>query len=93
MEYIHVRDMRSSSLEPTIQVSGYRWSGGLGYYANTKDVSTDFFIQYLPKGTFVLEYPLAATQKGDFSNGIALIQSYYAPEYGSHSEGLRLVVK
>ena len=92
MEYIHVKDMRSSALEPTTALSGYQWSGGLGYYRNTKDVSTDFFIHFLPKGTHVLEYPLAVTQKGDFSNGIATIQSYYAPEFGAHSEGVRLLV-
>jgi hypothetical protein len=90
MEYVHVKDMRSSALEPTLAISGYEWSGGLGYYRNTKDVSTDFFIQYLQKGTYVLEYPLLVTQKGEFSNGIASIQSYYAPEFGAHSEGIRL---
>jgi hypothetical protein len=93
MEYIHVQDMRSSSLEPATAISGYQWSDGLGYYRNIKDVSTEFFIQYLSKGTYVLEYPLKVTQKGAFSNGIATIQSYYAPEFGAHSEGLRLVVK
>jgi hypothetical protein len=93
MEYIHVKDMRSSSFEPTSALSGYQWSGGLGYYRNNRDVSTDFFIQYLQKGTHVLEYPLLVTQKGEFSNGIATIQSYYAPEFGAHSKGLRLVVE
>ena len=92
MEYVHVKDMRSSALEPTTTLSGYNWSGGLGYYRNIKDVSTDFFIQYLQKGTDVLEYPLVVTQVGDFSNGISTIQSYYAPEFAAHSAGVRLVV-
>ena len=30
--------------------------------------------------------------KGDFSNGITTIQSMYAPEFSSHSEGIRIIV-
>jgi len=93
MEYVHLKDMRATTFEPTEQISGYTYSGGLWYYKNITNVSTDFFIQYLQKGTYVLEYPLFATQKGDFTNGIATIQSMYAPEFGAHSSGVRVVVK
>ena len=47
----------------------------------------------LPKGTYVFEYPLRVTHKGDFSNGITTMQCMYAPEFASHSEGVRVVVK
>ncbi len=93
LEYIHLKDMRASALEPMEQLSGYSYKGGLGFYKNVTDVSTEFFIQYLNKGTYVLEYPLMVTQKGEFSNGISTIQSYYAPEFSAHSEGKRLYVK
>ena len=53
----------------------------------------NFFIDFLPRGVFVLEYPLRVTQSGKFSNGIAELQSYYAPEFSSHSEGLKVEVK
>ncbi len=92
MEYIHLKDMRATTFEPVTPISGYTYSGGLWYYKNITDVSTDFYIQYLRKGTYVLEYPLFVTQKGDFTNGIATIQSMYAPEFGAHSEGIRISV-
>ncbi len=93
MEYVQVNDMRSSAFEPTGNLSGYRYKGGLGYYENITDVSTDFYIRYLRKGTYVLEYPVVVTQSGTFSNGIATIQSYYAPEFAAHSEGVRVLVE
>lgn len=93
MEYVHMKDMRAASLEPVNVLSGYRWQGGLGYYESTRDASTNFFFSYLPKGTFVFEYTLFATHTGTFSNGIATIQCMYAPEFASHSEGIKLNVE
>lgn len=92
MEYVHLRDMRATGLEPADVISSYQWSDGLGYYQSTKDVSTDFFISYLPVGTYVLEYELRANLAGDFTSGIAHVQCMYAPEFGAHSEGGRVVV-
>lgn len=92
MEYIHLNDMRATAFEPVSPISGYSYGGGLWYYKNITDVSTGFFIRHLRKGTYVLEYPLYVTQKGDFTNGIATIQSMYAPEFAAHSEGLRVKV-
>jgi uncharacterized protein YfaS (alpha-2-macroglobulin family) len=93
MEYIHLKDMRASAFEPVNVLSGYRYQDGLGYYESTRDASTNFFIYYLPKGTYVFEYKLTATQKGDFSNGITSVQCMYAPEFSSHSEGVRVKVE
>ncbi|MBK7212215.1 MAG: hypothetical protein IPH88_02725 [Bacteroidales bacterium] len=87
MEYLHLKDMRASSFEPTEVLSGYKWQDGLGYYSSMRDASANFFISYLPKGTYVFEYRLFATQKGEFSNGITSIQCMYAPEFNAHSEG------
>jgi uncharacterized protein YfaS (alpha-2-macroglobulin family) len=93
MEYVHMKDMRSSGLEPVNVLSGYKWQGGLGYYETTKDASTSFFFPYLQKGTYVFEYPLFVTHTGNFSNGITTIQCLYAPEFAAHSEGVRLIVE
>ena len=90
MEYVHMKDMRASGLEPVNVLSGYRWQGGLGYYESTRDASTNFFFDALRKGTYVFEYPLFITHEGDFSNGITTIQCMYAPEFTAHSEGVRL---
>ena len=92
MEYIHMKDMRASGFEPINVISTYKYQGGLGYYESTGDAATNFFISYLKKGTYVFEYPLRVAQKGDFSNGITTIQCMYAPEFSSHSEGIRVKV-
>jgi uncharacterized protein YfaS (alpha-2-macroglobulin family) len=93
MEFVHMKDMRASCFEPTNVISRYKYQGGLGYYESTKDASTNFFFDYLNKGTYVFEYPLLVTHTGNFSNGITSIQCMYAPEFSSHSEGVRVTVK
>jgi len=40
----------------------------------------------------VFEYDLRANNAGDFSNGITTIQCMYAPEFTSHSEGVRVKI-
>jgi len=92
MEFIHMKDMRASGLEPINVISGYKWQDGLGYYESTKDASTNFFFDHLPKGVYVFEYDLQVNHAGQMSNGITTIQSMYAPEFSSHSEGIRLRV-
>ena len=76
--------------EPVNVISEYKYQGGLGYYESTQDASTNFFFDWLPRGTYVFEYPMFVTQSGDFSNGIATVQSMYAPEFSSHSAGIRI---
>ncbi len=93
MEYVHMKDMRGACMEPVNVLSGYKWQGGLGYYETTKDASTNFFFGWLARGTYVFEYPLFVTHTGNFSNGITTIQCMYAPEFTSHSEGVRVSVE
>jgi hypothetical protein len=93
MEFLHMKDMRASGLEPVDVLSEYKWQEGLGYYQSTKDASMNFFFDNMNPGVYVFEYDLRVNNKGDFSNGITTIQSMYAPEFSSHSEGIRISVK
>jgi uncharacterized protein YfaS (alpha-2-macroglobulin family) len=93
MEFVHLKDMRAAGFEPINVLSQHKYQDGLWYYENTRDAATNFFMDWLPKGTYVFEYPLRVTHKGDFSNGITTIQSMYAPEFASHSEGVRVKVQ
>jgi hypothetical protein len=93
MDYVHMKDMRAAGMEPINVLSSYKWQDGLGYYESTKDASTNFFFDYLPKGVYVFEYDLRVNNAGDFSNGISTIQSMYAPEFSSHSEGVRIRIE
>jgi uncharacterized protein YfaS (alpha-2-macroglobulin family) len=93
MEYVHMKDMRAACMEPVNVISQYKYQGGLGYYESTKDASTNFFFGWLNRGTYVFEYPMFVTHAGNFSNGITSIQCMYAPEFTSHSEGIRVSVE
>jgi len=93
MEYVHMKDMRGACMEPVNVISQYKWQGGLGYYETTKDASTSFFFHWLPRGTYVFEYPMFVTHAGTYSNGVTTIQCMYAPEFTSHSEGVKVNVE
>ncbi|MGV9011141.1 MAG: alpha-2-macroglobulin family protein [Flavobacteriales bacterium] len=92
MDFVHLKDLRAAGLEPTETLSGYRYQGGLGYYQSTRDAATDFFFDHVEPGTYVFEYELRVSHAGDFSNGITTAMCMYAPEFSSHSEGVRIVV-
>ncbi|UAM98458.1 carboxypeptidase-like regulatory domain-containing protein [Polaribacter litorisediminis] len=92
MEFIHMKDMRASGLEPINVISKYKWQDNLGYYETTKDAATNFFFDRIPKGVYVFEYDVRINNAGNFSNGITTIQSMYAPEFSSHSKGERITI-
>ena len=73
-------------------LSGYKSQDGLHYYESTKDTASHFFIDYLPKGTYVFEYSVRVQLRGKYQTGFAQIQSMYAPEFNSHSESIALKV-
>ena len=93
MDFVHIKDLRASGLEPVEQVSTYRYREGIGYYQNPKDTHTNFFFSQFPKGTYVIEYPLWVRFNGVYSGGISTIQCLYAPEFQSHSLVQQLFVK
>lgn len=93
MEYIHLKDYRGSGTEPVNVLSRYKYQDGLGYYESTRDTASHFFIDYLPKGTYVFEYSTRVQLRGEYQTGVASIQCMYAPEFNSHSESLPLQVK
>jgi hypothetical protein len=93
MEYVHLKDHRGSGAEPVNVLSRYKYQDGLGYYESTKDTASHFFIDYLPKGTYVFEYPVRVQLKGKYPTGFANIQCMYAPEFNSHSENINMEVK
>lgn len=93
MEYVHLKDHRGSGTEPVNVLSRYKFQDGLAYYESTKDAATHFFIDYLPKGTYVFEYPVRVQLRGKYPTGLASIESMYAPEFNAHSESLPLEVR
>ena len=93
LEYVHLKDYRGSGTEPVNVLSRYKYQDGLAYYESTRDTATDFFVDYMAKGTYVFEYPLRVQHKGKYPTGLASVQCMYAPEFNSHSASVMLEAK
>ena len=92
MEFVFLKDLRAACLEPTEQMSRYNYSDGMLYYQSNSDTYMGFYFDRLPKGKNRVSYSMYVTKEGDFSNGYALIQCLYAPEFSGYSEGMRVRV-
>ncbi|MDR2083411.1 MAG: hypothetical protein LBP67_00220 [Bacteroidales bacterium] len=92
-EYVHLKDILPACFIPEQKLSGYSFTGNLMYYTSIKDESMNFFIEYLPKGTHIIEYKVNIQQSGEFTGGISKIQSMYAPEFGGQSDGIKIYIK
>ena len=92
MEFVFLKDLRAACLEPTEQMSRYNYSDGMIYYQSNSDTYMGFYFDRLPKGKHRVSYSMYVTKEGDFSNGYALIQCLYAPEFSGYSEGMRIRV-
>lgn len=90
LEFVHLKDQGASCFETINTVSSYHYQDGLGYYQSSKDASTNFYFDRLPKGSYVFEFGMRVNQEGDFSSGICKLQCFYAPEFSSHSKGRRV---
>lgn len=93
MEFVFLKDMRAACLEPVEQISRYKYQDGMLYYQSNSDTFMGFYFDKLPKGKHQLSYSMFVTKEGDFSNGYALIQCMYSPEFSAYSEGMRIKVK
>ncbi len=93
MEFVHLKDYRGSGTEPVNVLSRYKYQDGLAYYESTKDTASHFFIDYLPRGTYVFEYSVRVQHRGIYQTGIAALQCMYAPEFNSHSGSVEIQVQ
>lgn len=93
MDFVAITDERGACLRPTEWLSGMVSENGVWSYKETQDSKTSFFIDHLKSGNYTLTYDCVADREGDYTIGIASIQSLYAPEQVAHSEGLVLKVK
>ena len=92
-EYVCLRAPRPAATEPTQQLSGYRWQSGLGYYQAMHDASTEYFMDRLPRGTYVIEEDWLVSRDGNFLLPPARLTCLYAPEYQSQTAGEKFKVK
>ena len=92
MEFLHLKDLRAACLEPTEQLSGYEYRGGMSYYKEVKDSNTNFFFDFLPRGTHIIEYAFWINQSGSYQDGVANLQCIYAPAYNAYSNSTTITV-
>ena len=69
MDFVQLKDQRGACFEPIGSLSGYRWSNGLGYYAEVEDAATNFFFDHLGKGVYVLEHSYRIARGGTYETG------------------------
>ena len=92
-EYVRLLCPRIAAAEPDSQLSGYRWQGGLGYYRALHDASSEYFIDHLPRGTYVIEEDWLITRSGNYTLSPAQLQCLYAPEFQAHTAGSVLSIE
>ena len=88
-DFVQLQDKRAACMEPTEQLSGYRW----GYYCAPQDNVTNYYFDKLSKGTHVIETPYYLDRIGDYTTGLCTIQCAYSPEYGGREMAKSLSVK
>jgi uncharacterized protein YfaS (alpha-2-macroglobulin family) len=91
-EFVHLKDPKAAGFEAEELNSGWKWEQ-LARYEEPRDSLTNFFMEWLPHGEYVLKYRVRPTTPGTYRLGSAVIQSMYAPEFAAHSAGMVINVK
>lgn len=90
LQYVTINDERAACFEPAEQLPKPIYAEGLMFYRENRDDATNIFVTNLPKGTYLLTYDMFVNNEGQFSSGIATIQSQYAPQITAHSAGAKI---
>ena len=86
LDFVYLQDYFGACFEPVERISGFKYDYDGSYYLNIKDHKMQFFFDHISRGTHELEFKTRIKQRGTFSNGFSEFQSYYAPEFGGHSD-------
>jgi uncharacterized protein YfaS (alpha-2-macroglobulin family) len=89
---VHLLDPRPAGFESETLLSGWKWDQ-LSRYKEPRDSLTNFFMDWVPHGEYVLRYRMRATTVGSYRIGPAVLQSMYAPEMSAYSSGFRVNVR
>ena len=87
MNYVQVQDAFPSCFDLMANNSEYRHYLNLWAFIIPRDKTMNFFIDYLPKGSSMMEYEVKVDKTGTFSKGMIKAYSIYAPEYGATNGG------
>ncbi|MGH2643576.1 MAG: alpha-2-macroglobulin family protein, partial [Chitinophagaceae bacterium] len=93
LDYVHLKDIRASCMEPLQTLSGYQFQNGTGYYFTVTDAAVNYYFPHLNKGTYIFTYPVYITHSGNYTGGLSTIECLYAPQFRAHSEGVTLNIR
>ena len=93
MEYMVLTDARPACFEPQEQLPQYNYAQGIYYYSVPGDATNSFYIEYMPRGVYVIEYKVYVDREGTFRAGISTLQNYFAPQFTSHTAGALIQVR
>ena len=85
-EYVTLIVPRPAFTEPVNPRSGYGWSGGLGFYRQVHDSTTEFSFYQIPRGDYLIEETLYVERNGRYHSGVSVIRCEYADEFQGHSD-------
>lgn len=91
-EYVHLKDVKAAGFEAETLLSGWQYDK-IVFYQEQRDSVTNFFIEKLPQGEYIMQYRLKPTKAGVYRIGSAMLQSMYAPEMTAYSTGFLIEVK
>ena len=91
-DFVLLTDPKPSGFENVDLTSGWTWDA-LSYYREVRDAATNFFLQYIPAGKYVLRYTLRPTLAGHYHALPAQVQSMYAPQFSAHTGADTLKIK
>lgn len=85
LDYVTIIDRRASCLEPVEQISRYSIKDGLSFYQEMTDSETHYYIGRLNRGTYVFDTDMYVVNSGEFSSGVATLQSQLNPGVTANS--------
>ncbi|MEG2238638.1 MAG: MG2 domain-containing protein [Bacteroidales bacterium] len=85
--YVHIHSLRPAGLEWLKPTSAYDYGTSFGFYRAVSMHAIDFYINFLPKGRYILSYDLKAEVGGSFADGPSTIESLFSGGFGANSAG------
>lgn len=91
LSYVTVNDLRPACIEPVNQLPETVLSDGIAFYRENRDTRSLMFIDFLPRGVYVIAQEFNVDRPGIYSSGTAEVASAYAPAYSVHSGGTTVI--
>ena len=87
LDYLLIRDNLGAFMQVQEQLAEYGVKDGVWMLSEPRTASQNFYITAMPKGKHVITYDVTAARDGEYSTGIAEVQSLYYPMISARSAG------